>query len=108
MLMNGSCRLGTAVTLITVEIQSGDSVLAESTFKGNASIDPACGVVAHSFIVVLRQVVTTGQWVLALRVNQCRDLFALAACEFAGVLFHDERRAPRRRDLEFRHGRRCE
>jgi hypothetical protein len=53
-------------------------------------------------------VVTTGQWVLALRVNQCRDLFALAACEFAGVLFHDERRAPRRRDLEFRHGRRCE
>jgi hypothetical protein len=53
MLVDCPCRLGPAVAFGTVEVQSGDGMLAESAFEADAKLHRFGGVVAHNFNVLL-------------------------------------------------------
>jgi len=53
MLIDGGCRLRTAVAFGVIEIKSGDAMFAERAGEGGAAIHRFRGVISHIFIVVL-------------------------------------------------------
>ena len=62
MLIHDYCCLGTAIAICVVEIQCGNGILAVNTFeRDTAVVHLFSSVIAHSFIVVLRQVPILGQ-----------------------------------------------
>ncbi|MGA7382570.1 MAG: hypothetical protein WBX03_17095, partial [Terriglobales bacterium] len=63
MLINGGGCLCAAVAIGVVEIESGDTVLAESAGEGDAAVRRFRGVISHTFIVVLLTAAGFGQWV---------------------------------------------
>ena len=53
MLIDGGCRLGAAVAVGVVEIESGDAMFAEGAGEGGAAVHRFGGVISHTFSVIL-------------------------------------------------------
>jgi hypothetical protein len=60
MLIDHSCRLGAAIALRDVEIESSDAVLAEGTFEGGTAVQRFGCVISHISSVVFLSVQRLG------------------------------------------------
>src|ERR1700688_2597819 len=64
------CRLRAAVAMRAVEIERGDTMLAEGACEGDAVIPRFGSVISHIFMVVLLPVWALEQWVYNLRAGK--------------------------------------
>jgi len=70
MLINHCCRLGAAVAVGVVEIESANAMLAEGAFECGTTVHRFGCVISHIFIVVLTASLSFGQQVCDLRARK--------------------------------------